>query len=480
MQGHASGAGLSLGLYADIIIMALEGVYRANYTHYGFTPGVGSTFILKERLGSNIAMELMYTAESMTGQQLQSRGSSTMIVPREQVLNKALKIAHSLAAKPAITLRELKTNLSSKILNVLPKVLEEEVAMHERTFTQPEVKNKIKEHFAKLEQKNKLEDRQKKKETKQMPSEVQTSSLQFQNLTAEEYSSSSQKRILPIVKDNDLDFKEIYSRLVNLLEQKFFIPKSAINPEITFQELGVDSVGAVEVMPDLNQAFGVHLDATVIYDYPSIKALTEYICQTGKNKLIAKVDNQKGSMENDTLNSETEPEEGRIEMKSKDQLTKIESKLGLKDIEKGLEDVLKEMLHLEEKHFKEKNTLRELGIDSIGAVELTAMLNQKWEISFDAINIYDYPTLKTLSEYIYKLVKEQHKDVVVCGESKHHEIKTFSSPKNGQRVHLNKQGYSSKPKLKFKERNDFEDRMLQKRKRIKCHYQMFKRIQLVK
>lgn len=35
-----------MGLFADIVILSRESVYTANFMKYGFTPGMGATFIV--------------------------------------------------------------------------------------------------------------------------------------------------------------------------------------------------------------------------------------------------------------------------------------------------------------------------------------------------------------------------------------------------------------------------------------------------
>ena len=57
IQGHALGGGFVLGMFADIIVMSKESIYSTNFIKYGFTPGVGSTYILKDRLGGTLANE---------------------------------------------------------------------------------------------------------------------------------------------------------------------------------------------------------------------------------------------------------------------------------------------------------------------------------------------------------------------------------------------------------------------------------------
>src|SRR5439155_223855 len=64
MQGHAIGAGWSLGLFCDFVVMSRDSSYASNYITYGFTPGAGATLIFPEKLGASIAQEVLYTGKA--------------------------------------------------------------------------------------------------------------------------------------------------------------------------------------------------------------------------------------------------------------------------------------------------------------------------------------------------------------------------------------------------------------------------------
>lgn len=149
MQGHGIGGGLVMGMFADFVVLARESIYTANFMKYGFTPGMGSSLILPDRLGRYLAEEMMLTAATYRGEDLQKRGVPFPVLPRDQVLPHAISLARSLAEKPRISLVTLKNHLAAGLRQQLPRIIEQEIAMHELTFHQPEVRDRIDAFFGK-------------------------------------------------------------------------------------------------------------------------------------------------------------------------------------------------------------------------------------------------------------------------------------------------------------------------------------------
>jgi len=147
MQGHAIGGGLAFGLYADIIILGEERLYSANFMKYGFTPGLGATFIIKEKFGINLANEMMLTAANYHGGTLKERGVSAAVVKKHEVIEKAMDIARKLKDMPRISLMELKKTIAKPFLDKLDDIIKREVEMHEITFAGQEVRTRIENLF---------------------------------------------------------------------------------------------------------------------------------------------------------------------------------------------------------------------------------------------------------------------------------------------------------------------------------------------
>jgi polyketide biosynthesis enoyl-CoA hydratase PksI len=143
MQGHALGGGLALGLFADLVLMAEESLYRASFMQYGFTPGMGTTLLLPMKLGPTLAAEMLFTARGYHGGELQKRGVDIPVLKRKDVIPAALKMASEMAEKPLVALKALKARLADRLRTELPRAIEAEKEMQELTFRQPEVRARI-------------------------------------------------------------------------------------------------------------------------------------------------------------------------------------------------------------------------------------------------------------------------------------------------------------------------------------------------
>lgn len=132
-----------MGLFADFVVLGRECVYTTNFMKYGFTPGMGATLILPQKLGISLAQEMLLAAKTYRGEDLGQRGISFPVLPRTEVVDYALELAYNLAEKPRLSLITLKDHMVSSLRAQLPQIIQQELAMHEVTFHQKEVKENI-------------------------------------------------------------------------------------------------------------------------------------------------------------------------------------------------------------------------------------------------------------------------------------------------------------------------------------------------
>jgi polyketide biosynthesis enoyl-CoA hydratase PksI len=147
MQGHALGGGLAMGLFADMVILAEEALYGANFMKYGFTPGMGATLVIPARCGGLLAREMLFSAARYHGGELARRGIGCRVLRRAEVIPAAMRLAREVADKPVVSVRLLKAHLAAPLRAALPATVAAELEMHKTTFVQPVVRQRIETLF---------------------------------------------------------------------------------------------------------------------------------------------------------------------------------------------------------------------------------------------------------------------------------------------------------------------------------------------
>ena len=131
-EGPAVGGGLALLLSADLVFLAEEARYGANFTALGITPGMGSTCLLEHALSPAVAHELLYTGRYVRGRELRALGAGVNgILPAAQVRAAALDRATRVALVRRAALGALKRTLTLSRREALQRAFTLESLMHE-------------------------------------------------------------------------------------------------------------------------------------------------------------------------------------------------------------------------------------------------------------------------------------------------------------------------------------------------------------
>lgn len=77
---------------------------------------------------------------------------------------------------------------------------------------------------------------------------------------------------------------EIAQWLVSLLSQILEKNPTDIEQNVRFDRYGIDSVAALSIVDELGKFLKKDLDATMVYDYPTIDTLSEYVAQLLEKK----------------------------------------------------------------------------------------------------------------------------------------------------------------------------------------------------
>ncbi|MBI4337293.1 MAG: enoyl-CoA hydratase/isomerase family protein [Chloroflexi bacterium] len=119
VNGVAAGAGLSLALGCDIRIASEQARLISVFIRRGLLPDQGPTWYLPRLVGISRALRMMWTGDEVNAQEALRIGLVDEVVPHEQVLPKALELAHRLANGPSVTLELIKRAVYRGLFNDL-------------------------------------------------------------------------------------------------------------------------------------------------------------------------------------------------------------------------------------------------------------------------------------------------------------------------------------------------------------------------
>jgi acyl carrier protein len=71
--------------------------------------------------------------------------------------------------------------------------------------------------------------------------------------------------------------RSILRWLTTQLASYLEVPATAIDPMVPLAEMGVDSVHAVSLVGDVEAHFDIDVDPTLIFDYPTLAHIAEFI-----------------------------------------------------------------------------------------------------------------------------------------------------------------------------------------------------------
>lgn len=99
VSGFALGGGCELALMCDFILAADNARFGQPEIKLGVLPGMGGTQRLTRAVGKAKAMEMCLTGRMIDAVEAERAGLVARIVPQEQLLDEALKVAAGIAAK---------------------------------------------------------------------------------------------------------------------------------------------------------------------------------------------------------------------------------------------------------------------------------------------------------------------------------------------------------------------------------------------
>lgn len=415
MTGHAHGGGVTFGLSADIPILAEESLYGASFMNINFTPGIGSTYFFRKRFGPAISQEMFLTGRDYTGRQLRELGPDIRILPKAQVMAEAMQIARSIAKKSLHALQVYKHGQTEKVLREIQPFILAEEQMQNELFDQDHIdtaRDDIKRIFGAQQDAGESRPAAPSRVVLQTPAAQQSPQpavegthgpIALRPLTAAQPTSSAGAPAAPTVVPQSVSAantqvvpqasqaapasSDLVAEVVGELAEVLKEDPADLDLRRGVSELGLDSVGALELVQRLNERFGCALGAEVVYQYPRAIDLAQGIA--AGLPIAAQPSSPPPSQPAAVTLADT------VELSplsaAPQVVTQTATGATREAVWGGFVEVLQSVIRFAADDVPDlRRNFQELGVDSVAGLELVGALNERFGTSFQASDLYGY------------------------------------------------------------------------------------------
>ncbi|KAM9976937.1 hypothetical protein ACTFIR_010786 [Dictyostelium discoideum] len=134
VNGYALGGGCELAMMCDIIIAGEKAVFGQPEIKLGTIPGCGGTQRLIRAIGKSKAMELVLTGNNLNALEAEKAGLVSKVVPVEELLTEATKMAEKIASYSQLTVAMAKEAVNASYELTLQEGIRFERRIFHSTF----------------------------------------------------------------------------------------------------------------------------------------------------------------------------------------------------------------------------------------------------------------------------------------------------------------------------------------------------------
>jgi enoyl-CoA hydratase len=113
VAGYALGGGCEVAMMADFIIAADTAKFGQPEIKLGVTPGMGGSQRTAHALGKAKAMDMCLTGRMMDAAEAERSGLVARVVPADQLIDEAIKVAETIASMPPLAATAVKEMINA-------------------------------------------------------------------------------------------------------------------------------------------------------------------------------------------------------------------------------------------------------------------------------------------------------------------------------------------------------------------------------
>ena len=135
VQGAAIGGGLGLALSADFRVACHEARFAANFAKLGFHQGFGSSITLPRVVGVQKAMDMLFTARRVTGEEAFKIGLADKFCSKDKILVEAEQLAMEIASSAPMAVESIRSTLRGNLADQIEQIVDWELSEQVRVQT---------------------------------------------------------------------------------------------------------------------------------------------------------------------------------------------------------------------------------------------------------------------------------------------------------------------------------------------------------
>ncbi|SOD63842.1 Beta-ketoacyl synthase, C-terminal domain, partial [Streptomyces zhaozhouensis] len=193
----------------------------------------------------------------------------------------------------------------------------------------------------------------------------------------------------PPTGDDEEAYRAFVGELVVSLAAELYVEPEEVALDMTFTDLGLDSIVGVEWIRWVNQRYGLSVESTRIYQYPTVPEFARFLWGEVGGVVAS--------------GRSVEPVESVVAEVVGESEAPVVAEVG----DEGYRDLLGELvvslaaeLYVEPEEVALDMTFTDLGLDSIVGVEWIRWVNQRYGLSVESTRIYQHPTLSEFGRFL--------------------------------------------------------------------------------
>jgi acyl carrier protein len=187
-------------------------------------------------------------------------------------------------------------------------------------------------------------------------------------------------------------------RLETCLVESLNIDRGELAAEKSFADYGVDSISGVALINHINRVFGLTLKTTLLFDYPDLRSLADYIAA-----------NQVRQHVGETIQA------SELEFEEPEPTATDTEPAGRDTLRRRIEACLIDSLDIDRDDLSDEKNFADYGLDSITGVAMINQLNGDLGITLKTTVLFDYATPALLADFIQQQFGGQLNAPVAAG-----------------------------------------------------------------